>query len=446
MQIITIYDYLLLPFYLFIFYYFVKKSAATINDIELRNIFIIAFFLRMAGCISYSLLLQYYYGYGDSFGYYIGSDFIHNQLIHNPTNIKYIFSSAPEFEQWYTNESDNNLLSGYVALVSTTTVMKISALISFLAFNKYLIIGLFFGLFSFFGQWKMFQVFNDYNKGENKKLLAYAVLYSPSIWFWGSGLMKDSICLGAMGFIIYIFYNFFIKLKFKFNQLLILLLSIYLIFLIKEYILIILIISLLFVIFVRYILQLKNLLLRTAVVMLFIFVCGLYTYFSDFSSEVNYLVEESYSQVMAFQQNYQSLQNNEESSKAGFDMGNFDASLGSILMKSPSVIFTCLFRPFIWESKKIIMLFTALESLILLLATVFLLIKTRILRFFSIIFTDYLILFAFVVSILFALIIGFTTFNFGTLIRYKIMLLPFYYFMLVAIFNATQLKQKGKSI
>jgi hypothetical protein len=47
---------------------------------------------------------------------------------------------------------------------------------------------------------------------------------------------------------------------------------------------------------------------------------------------------------------------------------------------------------------------------------------------------------------LFALIIGFTTFNFGTLIRYKIMLLPFYYFMLVAIFNATQLKQIDKSI
>jgi hypothetical protein len=435
MQIITIYDFILLPLYLGIFYFFVKRKAASYTDNEIRKIFLIAFFLRMFGSVVYSLLVQYYYGYGDSFTYYEGSDFIHEQLAKNLVNIKYFFVSASEFEQWYNAEVEQATLAGFIAIPSATAVMKISAVVSFLAFNKYIIISLFFGLFSFAGQWKLFQVFNDYTKGKNQKLLATAVLFSPSIWFWGSGLMKDSLCLGAVGFIVHIIYNNVVKKEIRFRQWLLLPFLIYLIFIIKSYIILVLLASVMMLIFVRYVWQLKNLLARFAVIILFLFVSMLVVAFSDFSSQINEMVQESYVQVQSFQQNYQVIQNEDETSRAGFDMGSFDASLSSMLIKSPGVIFTCLFRPFLWESKKIIILFTALESTLLLLATIFLLLKTRFIGFFKIIFSNQLILFSFVVSILFALIIGFTTFNFGTMIRYKIILMPFYYFMLVAIYN-----------
>jgi hypothetical protein len=189
------------------------------------------------------------------------------------------------------------------------------------------------------------------------------------------------------------------------------------------------------VIFVRYVFLLKNAFTRFAVLFLFLIVSGLIVSFVDFSSQINDLVEESYSQVKSFQKNYEALQSEDENSKAGFEISNFDASLSSMVIKSPGVIFTVLFRPFLWESKKIIILLTSLESTMLLLLTLFLLVKTKVLGFFKIIFTNQLVLFSFVLSIFFSLIIGFTTFNFGTMTRYKIILLPFYYFMLVAIYN-----------
>ncbi|MBP6432991.1 MAG: hypothetical protein KA319_14615 [Ferruginibacter sp.] len=435
MQIITVYDFLLLPLYLALFYYFIKRKAAGYGDLEIKRIFFIAFGLRMFGSVAYSLVVQYYYGYGDSFTYYTGSDFIHKQLSQNISNIKYFFVSATEFQSWYNAEEGSTYFSGWMGISSSIMVMKIAGLLSFISFNKFVIISLLFGLFSFAGQWKLFMVFNDYNKGKNKMLLAYAVLYTPSIWFWGSGLMKDSICLGAVGFIVSILYKNIVKKQISFREWLLFPFLVLLVYSLKSYIIIVLIMSVMAVVFVRYVWQLKNVLVRIGVITLFLIISGLVITFSDFSTEINDIVEESYSQVQTFQKNYQETQNEDETSKAGFELGKVDATLSGMLLKSPGVIFSCLFRPFLWESKKIVILFTALESTILLLATLYLLFKTRLVGFFRIIFSNQLILFSFVLSILFALIIGFTTFNFGTMTRYKIMLMPFYYFMLVAIYS-----------
>ncbi len=297
-----------------------------------------------------------------------------------------------------------------------------------------MIISLFFGLFSFAGQWKLFRVFSDYTQGKNQKILATAVLYTPSIWFWGSGLMKDSICLGAVGFIIHILYKNIVKREINLKQWLILPVLVFIIFIIKSYIIMILLGSIMAVIFVRYVWQLKNILVRIAVILIFLIFSSGVIIFSDIPSQVNEIVQESYAQVQSFQQNYQSLQS-EDATRSGFEVGEIDQSLSSMAIKAPQVIFTCLFRPFLWESRKIIIFFTALESTMLLIATLYLLFKTKFVGFFSITFKNPLILFSFVSSIFFALVIGFTTFNFGTMIRYKIILLPFYYFMLVAIYN-----------
>lgn len=441
MQKITIVDFALLPIYLGIFYYFVIRKASSYN-IELKKIFLTAFWLRMFGCIAYSMVLQYYYGgAGDSFTYYEGSDFLHDQIVKNLGNIKYYFVSGREFQQWFNSEVSDANLTGYMAIPSANAVMKIAALFSFLAFNKFMIISLFFALFSFAGQWRLFQVFNDYNQGKNQKLLAVAVLYSPSIWFWGSGLMKDSICLGGMGFIIYILYNNIVKRRISLRQWLLLPALIFLVYIIKSYIIIILLASIMVVIFFRYILLLKNILLRIFAIMLFLVVGVIFLALSNFSGQINDLVQESYAQVQTFQQSYQNLQNGDENSKAGFEIGNVDASLSSMVLKSPGVIFSCLYRPFLWESRKIIILFTSLESTLLLLSTLYLLYKTRMTGFFKIIFSNHLILFCFILSILFALIIGFTTFNFGTMTRYKIILMPFYYFMLVTVYTKVNEKE-----
>lgn len=412
----------------------------------MKRFFLVSFALRMLGSVAYCLLVQYYYGYGDSFTYYEGSDFLHVKILENPANIKYMFATAKDLQFWQGMESDDKNLFGFIGISSSAAVMKISAFFSFFSFNAFMIISLFFGLFSFAGQWKLFQVFNDYNKGKNRNLLAYAVLYSPSIWFWGSGLMKDSICLGATGFIISILYNNFVKKQIRFSQWPALFFYIFLVYTIKNYIIIVIFASIIIVAFVRYVLQLKNILLRIVMIVSFLLVTAIILNFADFSTQINDLVEESLAQVKTFQSQYQMIQSMDESSKAGFDLGNVNESMTGLILKSPAAIFTCLYRPFLWESHKVIILFTSLESTLMLLATLYLMFKTRFSGFFSIIFSNQFYLFSFLLSIFFALIIGFTTFNFGSIVRYKIILLPFYYFMLVGIYNKMLERKAEKQI
>lgn len=394
-----------------------------------------AFFLRMFGSFAYSMMVQYYYGYGDSFTYYVGSNFLRNQLLQDAGNIKYFFQSAADVQIWYEFVVGDINYAGYFGTSSNLFVMKISALVSFIAFNKFLIISIIFGFFSFAGQWKLFQTFDDINKGQNRKLMAWAVLYTPSIWFWGSGLMKESICLGGLGFIIHILYKIFIKKKFSIKDLAVLLILTYILGIVKSYIIIILAISLSTIIFFNLISTFKYFIIKAFVILVFIFTSSVIAYVSNFGDQLQNLAEESKIQIDTFQKNYQAVQEIDESSRAGVVSDEIDASVGGMIRQSPAAIFTCLFRPFIWESKKIIILFTSLESMLLFFSTLYLVFKMRIFGFARALFGNQYILFSFVFSILFALIIGLTTYNFGTIIRYKIMLLPFYYFMLVQLYT-----------
>jgi hypothetical protein len=440
MQHITIIDYLLLPVYLYIFYIIIRKHSIKITDGELRKYFMMAFFLRMFGSVAYSMMVQYYYGYGDSFTYYVGSNFLRDQLLQDANTFRYFFASADEVKKWYDFEVGDINYSGYIGTASNLFIMKIAAVVSFPAFNKFLIISIIMGFFSFLGQWKLFQVFNEINEGKQKKLMAWAVLYTPSIWFWGSGLMKESICMGGLGFIVSILYKVFVKKKFSLADILFLAFLVYLVGTIKSYIIIILVVSIATYVFFGLISFFKNILIKAFVILIFIFTSTTIAYVSNFADQLQILAEESKAQVDSFQKNYQAT---EDEGKGSLSAKEIDASVSGMLLHSPVAIFTCLFRPFIWESRKIVILFTSLESMLLLVATLYLLFKMRFFGFFRNIFGNKYLLFSFVLSMLFALIIGFTTYNFGTMVRYKIMLMPFYYFMLVHLYSIYVEKKRG---
>ena len=182
-MIITPFDYVLALLYILLFYFIVKKKSRKYEP-DLKKYMVTAFFLRMLGSIAYSMLIYYYYGYGDSFKYFQGSEFITDQIKNDLSNASYLLASSKEAVEWYNMVIGDVGLSGYFAIPSAYLMMKISAVISFFSFNRFLIISLFFGFFSFVGQWKLFLVFDDINKHRHRKLIAYAILYTPSIWFW----------------------------------------------------------------------------------------------------------------------------------------------------------------------------------------------------------------------------------------------------------------------
>jgi hypothetical protein len=116
---------------------------------------------------------------------------------------------------------------------------------------------------------------------------------------------------------------------------------------------------------------------------------------------------------------------------SGYTLGELDGSLGSMVRLAPEAINVSLFRPYLWEVNNPLMLLSALESALLLLFCLFILIKKNTGVLGALAEPD--VFFALIFSICFAFAVGVSTFNFGTLVRYKIPLLPFFLVALILI-------------
>lgn len=111
---------------------------------------------------------------------------------------------------------------------------------------------------------------------------------------------------------------------------------------------------------------------------------------------------------------------------ASFDIGDFDPSIAGIIGKAPKAINAALFRPYLWESYNPGMVVSGLENFVILLFSIFLLIKIKVFNLFRLMFRHHFLFFSITFSIFFAFSIGLTTSNFGSLVRYKIPAIPLY--------------------
>ena len=154
-----------------------------------------------------------------------------------------------------------------------------------------------------------------------------------------------------------------------------------------------------------------------------------------------YAVTQLSTSMTKLQDSYSSVHSGNNSQ---FSLGiEFDGSAGSLIKMAPAAIVATLFRPFIWEVRNASQLLSAFESLAVLILTFSTLFKVGIKFFFRTIVKDPAVLFCLLFSILFALFVGATTPNFGTLVRYKIPCMPFYVIAIFLIKNAYNLKKES---
>jgi ABC-type sulfate transport system permease component len=103
-----------------------------------------------------------------------------------------------------------------------------------------------------------------------------------------------------------------------------------------------------------------------------------------------------------------------------------------MLSKFPAAVVVTLYRPFIWESRKVIILFSAMESMIFLYLTLLVFYRNGI-KTFRKIFSDPTLFFCLVLTLIFAFAVGISSYNFGALSRYKIPCMPFFGAFLVIL-------------
>jgi hypothetical protein len=111
---------------------------------------------------------------------------------------------------------------------------------------------------------------------------------------------------------------------------------------------------------------------------------------------------------------------------SGYNIGAQDGTLGGMVKLAPQALVVALFRPFLWESRNLTMLLSALEATYFLLLTIQIFWRVGIVKTFAAIGSTPVLVLCFVFSLIFAISVGISSGNFGTLVRYKIPLMPFY--------------------
>ena len=427
-------EYLLFPVYVAILYFIFSARRKNYNDPVLQYYHKQGFWIKVATVIPFTLFCSIL-SPGDSFIlYYTEGANIARLIMHDFSNIKLLFISAPDFDQAIL-KSNYNL--GYLLSENNYMVVRITTVLSFLSFHRYLIINLFFSLISFSGAWRLYRFFYEQYPHMHRQF-AIAILYLPTFVFWSSGILKDSICTGAIGWLSYSLYEIFYKKKKIIPNVIIIFISGYLLYAIKVYILIS------YVPFFALFLVLKNAKLfknkfaRIAFVAVLVVVSlsMFTTVMSQLASSLDkYGGTDMTKNISGYQQAYAV----QEDATSNFSLGvEFDGSNASLLKIAPAAIIATLFRPFIWESKKLSTLLSSFESLAMMFLTLSVFYRAGPRNFIGAILKDPVILYCFLFAILFALFVGATTANFGTLVRYKIPCTPFYIIALFLIQDRTR--------
>lgn len=280
------------------------------------------------------------------------------------------------------------------------------------------------------------------------KKFAIAILFFPTFVFWSGGILKDTLCIASLGWITYSTYEILYKKKNIIKNLIILFLFGYLLASIKIYILISYLPFFILFIILKNIQGIKNKSLKYLMAPVLILICmfGFTQLLNSFNKELgSYAINGLTTSIKHLNGSFVSMNGN-ETAESNFNLGvEFDGTFKGLLKLAPAAVFATFFRPLIWESHKISQFFASLESIVLLCFTIFVIFKSGLKTFIKLILSDPLIMYCFLFSLVFALFVGASTLNFGTLVRYKIPCLPFYTISLFLIYEKVKEKSLKKS-
>jgi len=418
--------YILLPIVFVLYYriYYLEKE-------EDKYFFLWGFVLKMFGAVSAVLIYTQYYSSGDTLYYFQAGSKLLDFLLDHPNAFFDIFLS-PNLSK-YENLDFIYYKQGlvYYRDTSSYTVSKISILLNFLSFQSFLLTSILCSYFSFFCSWKFYKFISKKVDFEKMKI-GYAIFFMPSVIFWGSGLFKDTFTLAALYLLMIAMVNIFGYKKISPSYLIYIVLSLYLLISIRSFFLLTIFpfISM-WVMLLNY-RKIASPAIRFFLVPVFIlFILG--GSFFILKSLTQTFQELSFENLADKSKGFQSWHTTLKGS--AYSLGDMDYSLQGIVNKIPAAINVSLFRPYLWEANKAIILLSAIQSLIFLIFTFYVLMKLKFIYFFKHLFRSPGALSLLGFSLFYAFIVGFTSYNFGALDRYKIPCLSAYIISLLFVLD-----------
>jgi hypothetical protein len=402
---------------------FIKQSGFQTNS--LRFAFLAKVF---CGFLVY-LIYAYYYGNrieADTFKYFDDSYYLYESLYTRPIDFfKMLFGINCEgayFDDLYYDKMNNWYRVYENSLYNDNRlIIRVNAALRLFSFGNYHVHSIILNFIAFIGSVGMARFFLYFV--QTKWKVYVAIFFIPSVVFWSSGILKESLLLFAMGLFCYFLYRLVISKNW-----------INLLFLTLPFLLLILLKFYVFVAFIPAILgwyfsettQLK----WKAFPLVFGILSILAILLGSWDSSYNFihiLVRKQHDFInmsIAFHVN------------SAIQMDYLDENIFSILKAVPFGIINSLTRPWPLEIKNILFLPAMIENLVLLvLITIVLIQKVK-----NPIRSSNFVLFCFLFTFFLYAIIGISTPILGALVRYKIPAMPFLLIGILSLLNTRNIQ------
>ena len=427
-------NFLTAPIYLFILYGIAYLFKPRVTNRETSKYFIPALSAKFIGAISLGLIYQFYYGGGDTIAaYHNGGAQIWKAFLESPLIAFQLITAGSDYEGATFSYASNIIAYGDL---STYFVVRAAGLFSLFTFNSYYANALLFASLSFSGSWALFHSFHNLYPHLTKKI-AVIVLFIPSVVFWGSGILKDTLTFAAIGWLFYAFSNIFLEKKISTLNIIILIISGAIILHIKIYIALCLFPSLIIFFITSRSKQIKNKLVRVLIAPFLLISAGFFSYQSvNYLGSINplYSIDQFAHRAQVTAEWLRYVSNKQGGSY--YSLGDTDDfSTAGLARNFIPAAWVTLFRPYLWEVKNPVMLLSALESMAVLFFCMYIIYKAGLYNVLSKTMSNPMVFSFLFFAILFSFAIGASTYNFGSLVRYKIPMIPFFLMALLILYD-----------
>lgn len=382
--------------------YFEKKRRESVP--VLKWLFVV----KLLGLGAFLLFNFFYKNSGDTFMYYRGGEMLSNHFYESPKKyFSLVFSNHQELRPLLQGVCS---VCGFREDNSSILMIKIVSIFNLLFFNSFWAISLVFTFLSLVGQWLMFVAFEKI-LGKLSLLTSFLVLFLPSFLFWSSGIMKESLSVLCLGVLLY---TFFVKFKSQFVQYFLLILFSILLWGLKNYVFYVFLASIFFYLLI---LNYKKeagrrfKFLFYGIVAVFVLIVGVEVYTGfELSKKALFRLKDY--------QTFHSMRTD-----SGYTFGKTNYDVVHLIVSAPKAILTTLFRPFLWELSNLKLLIPSLESFLAFIGITFVVSNYNKLK--KIKFNISFMVFCGTFIVVLSFIVGMSSYSFGALSRYRILMLPF---------------------
>jgi len=318
----------------------------------------------------------------------------------------YLDAMSSWFRPWETPVYNDNRL-----------VVRFNALVRLFSFGYLHVHNVFMNFLSFMGLVALYKFFVRYIHPSKIDWLPWGVFLFPGLLFWGSGILKEGLMIFAFG--VWVYFSDKMVREFAYNSLLILVISAFILILLKPY-------NLIFFLPLQIAFYLgmhkngwqKQIIFGTSVIA----IVSLGLILSYIFPPYNVL------EIIARKQNDFVNFTSEQGAGSLLHTRYIKPELWDMMLFFPRGLFYVLTRPHIFEVYSPVVLMAALENLLILCMPVYIVIKTDKKGF-----RNPLVHLSLWFIILILGFIGLVTPLHGAFVRYKILALPFIWFVFISI-------------